>query len=121
MDEVNVSGKLNRRKYVASKDQLDRDAPTQGLKEITVKPVRPTEGEARVAANVTLRWPGEGDESDEEYPIENLNEGETVRVREGLYVKLEKRRAGLPWWLLLLIVLAVLIWLAVFGYLYFRA
>jgi hypothetical protein len=45
-------------------------------------------------------------------------------VKPGTYIRLEKRQAGWlrqAWWLLLLFVLTLLIWLAVFGYLYLKA
>ena len=121
--EVRLYGKLNRRRYTVSRDQLDEAIPALNLEEIEAKSTSPTEDGARVAANITLRWPGtEEEEEGEELFLEALNEGESALVTQGFRVRLEKRPDSWlwgTWWLLLLILLALLIWFGVFGYLYY--
>jgi hypothetical protein len=120
MEEVRISGPLNHRRYSAGKRQLDREAPLQNLERVEAKAVQPTEPAARVAADITLHWSGEGDEPGEELPIDGLNEGESVLIAPGVRIKLEKRRGGkLAWWLVLLIVLALALWASAFVYLCF--
>lgn len=120
--EVRIYGKLNRRCYTVDRERLDTALPSLNLEQIEVKPTSPTDPDARIAANVTLRWPAAEGESGEEVFLDALNEGESVLVTSGIRVKLEKRPASWlreTWWLLLLILLALLIWFGVFGYLYF--
>jgi len=123
-EEVNISGWLNRRRYTAKREQLDREAPSQRLERIEVHTVPPRPREEKGPFNVTLYWPGKDEEPSVSYPFEGLNEGESVMTKPGTYMKLERRRAGWlwqTWWLLLLILLALLTWIGVFGYLYLRA
>lgn len=121
--EASISGRLNRRRYTASRKQLERDVPALNLEQIEVQAVRPTEPSARVAADVTLYWPDDEDgQPGDQLPLQGLNEGEEVLVTRDTYIKLEKRSAArVPVWLALLILFALAIWAAVFGYLCFTA
>ncbi|MBC8253871.1 MAG: hypothetical protein H8E35_07570 [Ardenticatenia bacterium] len=122
--EVKLYGRLNRRSYKVKRDQLDAAVPSLNLEQIEVQATRPTESGARVAVNVILRWPKEEGGEVEEIFLDALNEGESVLVMPGIRAKLEKRHVGWvgqAWWILLLILLALLIWFGVFYTLYSMA
>lgn len=122
--EVNVSGRLNRRRYRAMRKQLDEDVPALNLEAIQVTATKLThDEEARLTANITLTWPGDdGDLGKTSQEVEDVNEGETVRISHDIRMKLEKRSAArVPLWVLALIIGAFFAWSFVFGYLYVTA
>jgi hypothetical protein len=119
VSEVSVSGWLNHRRYTANKEQLDRDAPSWDLERVEVKTKRPNSGQNEGPFTVTLHWPDEDPAT-----LDGLKAGERTELGRGQYIELlpgESRWQRHNWWLLALILLALLIWLSVFGYLYFTA
>ena len=116
--EIEVSGRLNSRRYVARKKELERELPLAGLDRMEVRAVRPTRAGARVAVKVTFFYqPGQDAQPGRQVTVDRLNEGERTSLGPGTYVTLEKRgERSLRrfWWALLLIISAVLVWFGVF-------
>lgn len=120
MEEIRLAGRVNRRSYTANRDQLEHEAPSLlDAESISVRPVKPSQPNSRIAADVTFRFRTEDGEV-EEFPISGLNEGESVLIPRGIRVQLKKGAGGMPRWLTLMIVLAFLGLLAAFCYLYAR-
>jgi len=119
VSEVSVSGWVNHRRYTAKKEQLARDAPSWELERVEVRTERPNPGQNRGPFTVTLHWP-----DGEPATLDGLNAGERAELSRGQYIEVLPGESGWQrqnWWLLALILLALLIWLGVFGYLYFTA
>lgn len=121
--QVNIGGPLNRHRYVAKKNQLDRDVPTLGLERIEVKGTKSTEEGASFAANIRLKWASEEGEPGESDDLEGVLEGETVRISgQGLRMQLKKQGgARVPTWLWVWIVATLVAWIGTCAYLYLQA
>lgn len=116
--KTEISGWLNRRRYVAQRNQLERDVPLSRLERIEVRATRPSKEGASVAVNMTLFYqPDRGAKVGRQVTIDGLNEGERTLLEQSTHVELKKRPA--QWWegiwlALALIVSALLAWFGLF-------
>lgn len=109
---VNVSGTLNRRKYTAKRVQLDRSIPDLDLEKIQAE----TPGGN---VNVTLYWPSEAFDDDEESyiddalseatPFFNVGFDEEIYVDSNTVMRLSKNRWGRFTWLTMPVFAALLL------------
>jgi hypothetical protein len=120
---IDLTGSLNRRRYEVKPSQLERDAPMSKVERqiecIKLQTIKPTvdaqiDGvQPRVAVRGQL-WRSDGEP---EY-FDNINEGDEIPFTGATLTK-EATWLSQSWLHVLLIVLAFLIWFAIFGYLYF--
>jgi hypothetical protein len=121
--QVNITGRLNRHRYIAKKSQLDRDVTALNLERIEVQAAKSTEEGASFAANIHLQWSGEEGEPSATDDLDGVLEGETVGIGgQGLRMQLKKQAvSAVPPWLWVWIPATLTAWIAVCGYLYMKA
>jgi hypothetical protein len=117
--QVNISGMLNRHRYVAKRSQLE------GLgrfDRIEVEATKSDDPNATLAANIHLTWSADDGGASVTDDLAGVLEGETVRIGEGFRMQLKKESASaIPLWLWGWIVVTLVAWIATFGYLYLTA